>query len=109
MANNPNLSATNVIRLNRTHSFLNLQQNFSNKILQSRLDFSRIPANYTNSAQFAHIIRKSHEIRTICYLLIHYVSGTCPGREPSGIPANYANSTQFAHIVHESHEIRTIC
>ena len=29
MANNPNLSATNVIRLNRTHPFLNLQQNFS--------------------------------------------------------------------------------
>ena len=28
-ANNPNLSATNVIRLNRTHPFLNLQQNFS--------------------------------------------------------------------------------
>ena len=28
MANNPSLSATNVIRLNHTHSFLNLQQNF---------------------------------------------------------------------------------
>ena len=27
--------ARNVIRLNRTHSFLNLQQNFSNKIFHS--------------------------------------------------------------------------
>ena len=48
-ANNPNLSATGVIRLNHTHSFfkftakffstrlffLNLQQNFSNQIVQS--------------------------------------------------------------------------
>ena len=41
--------------------------------------------------------------------MLHYVSGTSPGREPSEIPANYANSTQFAHIVRESREIRTIC
>ena len=41
--------------------------------------------------------------------ILHYVSGTCSGRELSGIPANYANSVQFAHIVHELREIRTIC
>ena len=66
MANNPNLLATNVIRLNRTHPFLNLQQNFSNKIFQSRFGPSEIPANYANSTQFTHIVRKSREILTIC-------------------------------------------
>ena len=39
------------------------------------------------------------------FLIIHYVSGTFPGREPSGIPANYANSAQFAHTVRELREI----
>ena len=50
------------------------------------------------------ITRNSH-----ISLTLHYVSGTCPGRECSGIPANYANSTRFAHTVCESREIRTIC
>ena len=36
MAKSPNPLARNVIRLNRTHLFLNLQQNFSNKIFHSR-------------------------------------------------------------------------
>ena len=35
MAKSPNPLARNVIRLNRTHSFLNLQQYFSNKIFHS--------------------------------------------------------------------------
>ena len=110
-ANNPNLSATNVIQLNRTHSFLNLQQNFSNKILHSRFctlaNFQQIskirsnsPTYSANYAKFAPIINP---------FILHYVSGTCPGREPSGIPANYANSAQFTHIVHESRKIRTNC
>ena len=42
---NPNLLATNVIRLNRTHLFLNLQQNFSNKIFHSRFVLCKFPAN----------------------------------------------------------------
>ena len=33
--------------------------------------------------------------------LAHFVSGTCPRREPWKIPANYADSTQFAHTVRE--------
>ena len=36
VAKSPNLSAKGVTRLNHTHSFLNLQQNFSNKIFHSR-------------------------------------------------------------------------
>ena len=52
-AKNPNLLATNVIRLNRTHSFLNLQQNFSNKIFHSRFctlaNFQRITQILRNS------------------------------------------------------------
>ena len=63
-ANNPNLSATNVIWLNRTHSFLNLQQNFSNKIFHSRFctlaNFQQIKQN---SLKFAYILR---ELRKIC-------------------------------------------
>ena len=111
MANNPNLSATNVIQLNRTHSFLNLQQNFSNKIFHSHFvlwqissKFSKIRSNSptysANYAKFAPIINP---------FILHYVSGTCPSKELSGIPANYANSVQFAHIVRKSREIHTIC
>ena len=39
---------------------------------------------------------------------LHYVSGTCPGRELSEIPANYTNSAQFAHILRELRKICTI-
>ena len=96
----------NVIRLNRTHSFLNLQQNFSflfctladfQRIKQNSLNLPTYSANY---AKFAPIINP---------FILHYVSGTCPGRELSGIPANYTNSAQFAHIVCELREIHTIC
>ena len=34
----------------------------------------KIPANYANSAQFAHTVRKSCEICTICSHYIHYIS-----------------------------------
>ena len=65
MANNPNLSATNVIRLNRTHSFLNLQQNFSNKIFHSHFctlaNFQQIKQN---SLKFAYILHELRKIRT---------------------------------------------
>ena len=66
MAKSPNPLARNVIWLNCTHSFLNLQQNFSNEIFIPILYFGKIPANYANSAQFAHIVHESCEIRTIC-------------------------------------------
>ena len=56
------------------------------------------PTQSTNYAKFAPFVN-----------LLDIVSGTCPGREPSGIPANYANSVQFAHIVREPHEIGQIC
>ena len=83
-ANNPNLSATNVIRLNRTHSFLNLQQNFSNKIFHSHFctlaNFQRImqipcnsPTYSMNYAKFALIINP---------FILHYVSGTCLAENP---------------------------
>ena len=55
--------------------------------------------------QFPRITRNLHQLLTH----LHYVSGTCPGRELSEIPANCANSAQFAHIVCELREIRTIC
>ena len=54
-ANNPNLSATKVIRLNRTHSFLNLQQNFSNKIFQS---------HFWTLAKFQRIMQIPHSSPT---------------------------------------------
>ena len=40
-ANNPNLSATNVIRLNCTHSFFKFTTKFFNLVL----DFGKIPVN----------------------------------------------------------------
>ena len=47
-ANNPSLSATNVIRLNRTHSFLNLQQNFSFPLLELWLIASKLNKIHSN-------------------------------------------------------------
>ena len=64
-ANNPNLLATNVIRLNHTHSFLNLRQNVSNKIFHSRFctlaNFQQIKQNLLN---FAYILHELCKIRT---------------------------------------------
>ena len=73
----PHLLAKNIVwltvhiasKFNRTHSFLNLQQNFQTKFSSPVLYFGKIPANYANSAQFAHMVHESHEIRTICNLL----------------------------------------
>ena len=91
----------NMVWLNRTYYSL---LKFTSKIFKI-VSPSQIPVNYANSAQFAphspRIPQNSH--------ILHYVSGTCPGREPCKIPANYANSAQFAHTVRESREIRTIC
>ena len=55
----------NTVRLNCTHySFLKFyRQNFQFfKIVPS----SQIPANYANSAQFAHTVRELRKIRTFC-------------------------------------------
>ena len=59
-AKSPNLSDKNIIRLNRTHSFLNLQAKFFDYVLY----FGKFPVNYANSAQFAHIVHESREIHT---------------------------------------------
>ena len=82
--------------LNRTYySLLKFTSKiFKNCLLQSNLQ--RITQNSLHPPQ----IFPNH-------LLIHCVSGTCLGREPSGIPVNYANSVQFAHTVRELREIRT--
>ena len=95
----------NMVWLNRTYySLFKLQAKFSKIVFPSQ-----IPANYANSAQFAPTVREFRKIRTFCYLILHYVSDTCPGREPCKIPANYTNSAQFAHTVCELREICTIC
>ena len=94
-----------MVRLNRSYYSL---LNFTSKLF-SKLGLSgKIPANSANSEQFAHTVHEFREIRTIRKLIIHYVSGTCPSREPCGIPANYANSAQFAHTVRELRKIRTL-
>ena len=67
----------------------------------------RIPANYANSAQFAHTVRESREIRTICsHYTLHFRSLTID-REPRKIGANQQDSAQFAHLLRELHEFRT--
>ena len=93
----------NMIRLNRTHSFLN----FSNLCFVLGSNFQRIKQNPLNSPTYSANYAKFAPI--INPFILHYVSGTCPGRELSGIPANHANSTQFAHKRRESREIRAIC
>ena len=105
MAKSPNLSAKNVIRPNRTHSFLNLQAKFFNYVLWQ--NFQRIKQNSLNSPTYSTNDAKLAPI--INPFILHYVSGTCPGRELSGIPANYTTSVQFTHSFRELHEIRTIC
>ena len=68
----------------------------------------RIPANYTNSTQFAHTVRESREIRTI---YLHYpLRFRCltSGREHSEITANQAKFTRFAPISRELREFRAL-
>ena len=68
---------------------------------------AKIPANYANSVQFAHILCELREIRTIHLPIIPYVSDPCHSRELSEISANHADFAQFAHRRRELHEIRT--
>ena len=93
----------NIVWLNRTHSLLKLQTKFS----IYALSFSKIPVNYTNSAQFAHILRELREIHTFHVPIILYVSDPCHSKELYKIPANQAEFTQFAHILRELRQIRT--
>ena len=66
MANNPNCWATNVIRLNRTHSFLNLQQNSSNKKFVFPFVLWQNSSELRKFCAIRHVVRESREIRTIC-------------------------------------------
>ena len=99
-AKGPNLSFTiwygltvHIIR------FSNYKQNFQNCLPQP---------NSSELHKFRAVCPHSPRIPQNSHIL-HYVSGTCPGREPCKIPVNYANSVQFAHTVRESREIRTFC
>ena len=68
----------------------------------------KIPANYANSTQFAHTVRESREIRTICsHYTLHFRCLTS-GRERREIPANQAKSAQFTPISCELREFRTL-
>ena len=129
----------NMVRLNRTYySLFKLQAKFSKlsppvKFQRITQIPRSSPTQSANSAKFAHFtlcfrhlprqrtLQNSSELRKFRAVrphspqipqnshILHYVSDTCPGREPCKIPANYANSAQFAHTVHELREIRTIC
>ena len=61
-----------MVRLNRTHSLLNLQAKFF-----EILYFGQIPANYTNSTQFTHhsprIMRNSHHLLTYYTLCFRHL------------------------------------
>ena len=54
-----------MVRLNRTHYLL---LKVTTKIFQffKIVPSSQIPANYANSAQFAHTVRELRKIRTFC-------------------------------------------
>ena len=100
MAKGPNLSFTIWYGLTvHIIPFSNYKQNFQNCLPQSNSsELSKLRAVCPHSPR---IPQNSH--------ILHYVSGTCPGREPCKIPANYTNSAQFSHTVRESREIRTFC
>ena len=71
-------------------------------------ELSEIPVDHANSAQFAHTVRESREIHTICS---HY---TLPfrcltsGRERHEITANQVKSAQFAPIFRELRKFCTL-
>ena len=68
----------------------------------------RIPANYANSARFAHTHCESHEIRTIrSHYTLHFRCLTS-GRERSEITANQAKFAQFAPISRVIREFRAL-
>ena len=91
----------NMVRLNRTYySLFKLQAKFSKNCLPQ--------SNSSELRKFRAVRPHSPRIPQNSHIL-HYVSDTCPGREPCKIPANYANSAQFAHTVREPREIRTFC
>ena len=97
-----------MVRLNRTHySLLKIfQAKFSIfKIVPS----SQIPANYANSAQFAHTVRELGKIRTFFNLFYIMFQAPAPADNPAEFqritqiprnlptqPANHANSAHFA-------------
>ena len=56
---------------------------------------AKIPANYANSAQFAHTVRESREIRTICSHYTLRFRCLTSGRECREIPANQVKFAQF--------------
>ena len=68
----------------------------------------RIPANYANSAQFAHTVHESREIRTICSHYTLPLRCLTSGRKCREIPANQAKFAQFAPISRELREFRTL-
>ena len=66
-----------------------------------------IAANYANSTQFAHTVRESSEIRTICQHSTLRFRCLTSGRECHKIPANQTKFAQFAHIFRELRELCT--
>ena len=86
----PNLSATNVIWLNRTHSFLNLQTKFFNKIFQSRFVLWQISSGLSKihsiRPQTPRIMQNSHQLLTHLYYIMFQA------------PALAENSQEFQRI-----------
>ena len=90
----------NMVRLNRTYySLFKLQAKFS------KLSSPKIPANYTNSTQFAPTVR---EFRKICTFYIMFQT-PAPAENPAKFqritqiprssPTQSANHAKFAHFV----------
>ena len=106
-AKSPNLSAKNVIRPNRTHSFLNLQTKFFKLrfvLWQISSELSKICSIRPHTPR---IMQNSHQLLTHLYYIMF--QAPAPAEELSGIPENYADSAQFTHIVCELRKIHTIC
>ena len=83
--------ARNVIRFNRTHSFLNLQQNFSNKIFHSCFVLWQISSKLSKICSIRlhtpRIMRNSHQLLTHLYYIMFQA------------PAPAENSQEFQRIM----------
>ena len=90
MAKSPNLLVNNMIQLNRTHSFLNLQQNFSNKMFHFRFALWQISSKLSKICsihpQTPRIKQNLHQLLTHLYYIMFQA------------PAPAENSQEFQQI-----------
>ena len=98
MTKSPNLSANNMVRLNRTHSFLKLQTKFSNLRSVFWQNFQRIRQNLLNSPTYS---TNNAKFAPFMYPLYFMFQIHATAKNSLKIPVNQAEFAQFAYRCHE--------